>query len=180
MCLRLTVAARTYTTRSLRTQSYNIRDLDWAFVSTLDAGSWFAPEFAGERVPLLREGLDFARAVGILAYLDVKSTATGPEGLGAIASILEEYQDISQRIIVGVWSELALANANAVRLQQLSQLSFIGSLPPAQAAFEGFIALNRELSFCTSHPLLIYCITLLSFLRSDGAKSRTFSPAGIA
>lgn len=127
-----------------RSQSYNIRDLDWAFVSTLDAGSWFAPEFAGERVPLLREGLDFARTVGILAYLDVKSTATGPEGLRAIASILEEYQDISERVIVGVWSELALADANAARLPDLSKLSFIGSLPPAQSAFERFIGLNRE------------------------------------
>ena len=133
----------------MQPQSYNIRDLDWAFVSTLDAGSWFSPEFAGERVPLLREGLDFARTVGCLAYLDVKSTATGPEGLGAIATILEEYRDITQRVVVGVWSEAALADANAARLPELSQLSFIGSLPPAQAAFERFIALNRKLYACS-------------------------------
>ena len=134
--------------------SYNINDLDWAFVSTLDAGSWFAPEFEGERVPLLREGLDFARATGGLAYLDVKSTATGPEGLAAISQILEEYEDISDRVLLGVWSEGALADANAVGLPQRSQLSFIASLPPAQASFERFIELNREQNFLLAAPRL--------------------------
>ena len=114
---------------------------------------------------MLREGLDFARAVGTIAYLDVKSTATGPEGLGAIASILEEYRDMSQRILVGVWSEVALTDANRVQLPELSQLSFIGALPPAQATFDRFVALNRELytrstvvpCFCThSFPALCW------------------------
>eukprot|EP01045_Picozoa_sp_COSAG04_P006310 COSAG04_NODE_307_length_17238_cov_17.860260_10_plen_157_part_00 len=49
--------------------SYSIASLDWAFVSTLDAGSWFGAEFAGERVPLLREALQFARDAGAIAYL---------------------------------------------------------------------------------------------------------------
>ena len=142
------------------TQSYNIRDLDWAFVSTLDAGSWFSAEFEGERVPLLREGLDFARSVGVLAYLDVKSTATGPEGLRAIASILDEYQDISPQLLVGVWSEAALADANAARLPELSQLSFIGSLPQAQGAFERFIALNRESCRTRGPPFCRACALL--------------------
>jgi predicted peroxiredoxin len=61
--------------------SYNIANLEWSFVSTLDAGSWFGPEFEGERVPLLQEGLDLARETGVLAYLDVKSSATGRAGL---------------------------------------------------------------------------------------------------
>lgn len=30
----------------------------WSVVQTLDAGSWFGPEFAGEKVPLLEEALD--------------------------------------------------------------------------------------------------------------------------
>ena len=124
-------------------------------MSSLDAGSWFAPEFAGERVPLLRDGLEFARAVGMLAYLDVKSTATGPAGLAAIVSVLEEYQDISQHLLVGVWSEEALANANAARLPELSQLSFIGALPPAQASFERFIALNRASRLHLGHHVIV-------------------------
>ncbi len=40
---------------------WNVRDFTLAEIKRLDAGSWFAPEFAGERVPTLRE---WVRAVG--------------------------------------------------------------------------------------------------------------------
>ncbi len=35
-----------------------VPELDFATVRALDAGSWFAPEFTGERVPTLREALE--------------------------------------------------------------------------------------------------------------------------
>jgi glycerophosphoryl diester phosphodiesterase len=118
--------------------SYNIANLEWSFVSTLDAGSWFGPEFEGERVPLLQEGLDLARETGVLAYLDVKSSATGRAGLAAIERVLEQYRDIKEQVIVGVWSEGALADAVAVGLPELSSLSFIGSVPLAAAQYIRF------------------------------------------
>ncbi len=40
---------------------WNVRDFTLAEIEQLDAGSWFAPEFAGERVPTLAE---WFRAVG--------------------------------------------------------------------------------------------------------------------
>ncbi|WP_121257264.1 glycerophosphodiester phosphodiesterase [Nocardioides ferulae] len=40
---------------------WNVRDFTLAEIRRLDAGSWFAPEFAGERVPTLAE---WVRAVG--------------------------------------------------------------------------------------------------------------------
>lgn len=40
---------------------WNVRDFTLAEIKQLDAGSWFAPEFAGERVPTLAE---WVRAVG--------------------------------------------------------------------------------------------------------------------
>ena len=40
---------------------WNVRDFTLAEIKRLDAGSWFAPEFAGERVPTLAE---WVRAVG--------------------------------------------------------------------------------------------------------------------
>ena len=35
-------------------------ELDWAYLSTLDAGSWFDPKFAGLRIPTLEEVLTWA------------------------------------------------------------------------------------------------------------------------
>jgi glycerophosphoryl diester phosphodiesterase len=40
---------------------WNVRDFTLAEIKQLDAGSWFAPEFAGERVPTLEE---WVQAVG--------------------------------------------------------------------------------------------------------------------
>ena len=37
---------------------WNVRDFTLAEIKQLDAGSWFAPEFAGERVPTLAEWVD--------------------------------------------------------------------------------------------------------------------------
>ena len=56
---------------------WNVADFTLAEIRTLDAGSWFAPEFTGERVPTLAE---WGRAVGGRAgmLLEVKSPALYP------------------------------------------------------------------------------------------------------
>lgn len=41
-------------------------------LSKLDAGSWFSDEFAGERVPLLRDALELGRELGIVYQLELK------------------------------------------------------------------------------------------------------------
>lgn len=64
---------------------WNVRDFTLAEIRQLDAGSWFAPEFAGERVPTLAE---WVNAVGNRAgmLLEPKS----PELYPGIASDLDE------------------------------------------------------------------------------------------
>lgn len=41
----------------------------------LDAGSWFGPEFTGERIPVLEEILAFAREADVVFYLELKADA---------------------------------------------------------------------------------------------------------
>jgi glycerophosphoryl diester phosphodiesterase len=61
--------------------------LTLAEIKALDAGSWFAPEFAGERVPTLREALHHVKG---RAGVDIDFKA-GPEDSAArIAAILDE------------------------------------------------------------------------------------------
>jgi glycerophosphoryl diester phosphodiesterase len=50
-----------------------VSDQTVAQLKELDAGSWFGPEYAGERVPTLVEALQAARGKG-LCYLDLKLT----------------------------------------------------------------------------------------------------------
>jgi glycerophosphoryl diester phosphodiesterase len=49
-----------------------VQTMTSADLSKLDAGSWFSPEFAGERVPSLREALELGRELGILYQLELK------------------------------------------------------------------------------------------------------------
>jgi glycerophosphoryl diester phosphodiesterase len=45
-----------------------------AEVRTMDAGSWFGPAFAGERVPTLAEALDHARKIGLSLVVEIKES----------------------------------------------------------------------------------------------------------
>ncbi len=52
-----------------------VRDFTLAQLRELDAGSWFGPEFAGEKIPTLDEILTFAREADVVFYLEIKHEA---------------------------------------------------------------------------------------------------------
>ncbi|MQS09299.1 glycerophosphodiester phosphodiesterase [Streptomyces sp. IF17] len=57
---------------------WQVGDMDLAEVRQLDAGSWFSPEFAGERVPTLRELLRRLDRHGQRLLLEIKAPARYP------------------------------------------------------------------------------------------------------
>ncbi len=52
-----------------------VKDCTLDELRSLDAGSWFGLEFAGERIPTVGEILAFAREADIVFYLELKSGA---------------------------------------------------------------------------------------------------------
>ena len=56
----------------------------------LDAGSWFAPEFASERIPLLRDALMFARENDIIYQLELKVYNRNDEILPKLRKLIDE------------------------------------------------------------------------------------------
>src|SRR5690606_38335740 len=50
-----------------------VRNMTYAELEKLSAGSWFGAEFADERVPRLRDALEFARERGIIYQLELKT-----------------------------------------------------------------------------------------------------------
>lgn len=64
--------------------------LDWAQIAVLDAGSWFDPQFAGERVPRLDDLFALALETGIGLCLEAKGETP--------ASNLEVSRRIAQEI----------------------------------------------------------------------------------
>ena len=49
-----------------------LRQYDWDELGQLDAGSWFAPTFAEERIPLLQDYLALAATLGIKVNIELK------------------------------------------------------------------------------------------------------------
>jgi len=66
--------------------SGRVSDRSLAELRRLDAGGWFAPRFAGERIPTLEEVLDLAPP-GVLLYAEVKDTR--PEMVGRLLPLVE-------------------------------------------------------------------------------------------
>jgi glycerophosphoryl diester phosphodiesterase len=66
-----------------------VSGLDWAEIATLDAGSWFDPRFASERVPRLEELFALAEETGTALCLEAKGE-TLAENLAVSLRIGEE------------------------------------------------------------------------------------------
>jgi len=69
----------------------DIAALTWAEVQSLDAGSWFAPEFAGARVPSLANFL--ARYAALLPLaLEIKADGIECAVIAALAAVREAHE----------------------------------------------------------------------------------------
>jgi len=85
--------ARTTNSRGL------VRDYTLTELRELDAGSWFGPEWAGERLPTLEEILDFARQNDVVFFLEVKAgVAWGVQH--AIVGALREAQEAARVVVL--------------------------------------------------------------------------------
>jgi glycerophosphoryl diester phosphodiesterase len=76
-----------------------VRDYNLIELRELDAGSWFGPQFAEQRIPTLEEILDFAREADIVFYLEIKSEPA----LGlhhALVSALRAPEDAARSVVI--------------------------------------------------------------------------------
>jgi glycerophosphoryl diester phosphodiesterase len=60
-----------------------------AEIATLDAGSWFGPEFAGEPMPSLPDVIDFAKAEGLGLVIEIKERFRVDRLTECLATLLE-------------------------------------------------------------------------------------------
>ncbi|PAD75190.1 phosphodiesterase [Paenibacillus campinasensis] len=67
-----------------------VRNMTYSDIAKLDAGRWFGEEFAGERVPRLREALQFARELGIIYQLELKIYDRDDEIFPKLRALIDE------------------------------------------------------------------------------------------
>lgn len=76
-----------------------IQRLTLAEVRRLDAGSWFASEFIGERIPTLSEILEFTKKHDVVFYLELKPNGFWG-GEHALVSSLRDSAEIPRVVII--------------------------------------------------------------------------------
>ena len=77
----------------------SIHEMTVAEVRRLDAGSWFASEYIGERIPTLEEILEFARRNDVVFYLELKPSGFWG-GEHALISALRESNEIRRVVVI--------------------------------------------------------------------------------
>lgn len=82
-------------------------------IAKLDAGSWFAPEFKGERIPLLSDVLALVAQKGMALNLEIKPTLGWEEPtVRAVVETLKVVWPKDARLLVSSMNTLALDGFN--------------------------------------------------------------------
>lgn len=101
-----------------------VRDHSLDQLSRLDAGSWFGPQFVGERIPSLPEVIRQFRDTGLGLLIEIKSDAADPPD--AAERVLAEVEGVSDdRCIL-----------QSFNLELVSELSRISPRIPTAALVE--------------------------------------------
>lgn len=119
-----------------------VNDLEWSYMAGLDAGSWLDEEFAGERLPLLEDALEWFKGVpdrdNIKVMLDTKNVQ--PLIVPQIAKILSQYPELISNLLVGCWNEDCLRQCMEIIPEVPAYV--ISSLLPPPDSFEDYKSLN--------------------------------------
>lgn len=105
-----------------------VRELTLVQLKALDAGSWFGPEFAGERIPTLREVAAWA-GEDMLLNIELKSTSIPGDGLEEkVISIVREY-GLEQRVVLSSFNPFALWRVKRLASDLHTGLLYASDLP---------------------------------------------------
>ena len=91
-----------------------VRDLTWAELEGLDVGSWFGPDFAGERIPRFADMLDWAKGrMALWGDLKHGFADADDDRLETVAVDLIERAGMAGQVVVSSWDQVALARIRA-------------------------------------------------------------------
>lgn len=76
----------------------NVSSLNFEELKELDVGSWFSPEFAGERIPRLEEVMEFCKGK-INLNIEIKNAGSHSEMPEKVLELIEDYEMEEQCVI---------------------------------------------------------------------------------
>ena len=119
-----------------------VKEYSLADLRQLDAGSWFDPKFAGEKIPSLEEIMAFAKEADVVFYLEVKPAVTwGVEH--ALVSALRRLGEAARAAVLSFDSN---ALANVRRLDRTFICGYLFDTPSPNALAEATRIGARQLA----------------------------------
>jgi glycerophosphoryl diester phosphodiesterase len=92
----------------------NIRDLTWDELRQLDAGDWYDPKFAGERLPRLNEVLQEVKRAGILINIELKTDIFSYPGIEEqVIQLLKQF-DLIEPCIISSFNHYSLVRVSRI------------------------------------------------------------------
>jgi glycerophosphoryl diester phosphodiesterase len=159
-----------------------IHHMTLAEVRRLDAGSWFASEFIGERVPTLTEILEFAKKHDVMFYLELKPNGFWG-GEHALISNLRESGEIP-RVVVISFDPAILASLRKLEPTLMTGLLHDGNIEDPfekaveigarQLAVKGSLVTPNFLKEAHKRDLQVVCWTI-----NSPAHMRMLEAAGV-
>lgn len=159
-----------------------IHDMTLAEVRRLDAGSWFASEFMGERIPTLDEILDFTKKHDVVFYLELKPSGFWG-GEHALISALRDTGEIPRSVVIS-FDPAILAALRKIEPTLMTGLLHDGNLEnpfekaveigARQLAVRGNLVTPNFLQEARKRDLQVVCWTINSL-----AHMRMLAAAGV-
>ena len=147
-----------------------IQQLTLTEARRLDAGSWFASEFIGERIPTLEEILEFARKNDVVFYLEIKPGAFWG-GEHALVGALRNSTEIP-RVLVISFEPAILASIRQIEPTLMTGLLYEGQIEnpfdkaqeigARQLAIRGDLVTPNFLQEAHKRDLQVVCWTINS------------------
>lgn len=160
--------------------------LNLAQTRNFDAGRWFAPEFAGERIPTLEEAIALARSLGLGANIEIKATRGRHRETAArsIPIIARAWADDPDQVLVSSFSTESLSVAKEIAPQIRRGLLMRRRLPGWRDRAERLecfsmhckdsMLTRRVTADMLRHPYHLYCFTV-----NDPARARQLYDWGV-
>ena len=160
-----------------------VHDLTLAELRRLDAGSWFASSFTGERIPTLEEVLEFAKRHDVVFYLEIKPQGSWG-GEHALIGALRESGEIARTVVISFDANI-VSTVRKAEPTLMTGLLYDGQVEkPVEKALEigarqlavrGDLVTPAMIAEAKRNDLQVICWTV-----NHSAHMRMLSSAGVA
>jgi glycerophosphoryl diester phosphodiesterase len=127
-----------------------VKDMTLAELKKLDAGSWYDPTYAGERIPILADLLVWAKdRVGVA--LEIKNGPIYYPGIAEKTTRLVRQHGMERQVILISFDHLVLREAKQIAPEIATGILYVGGLADAVAAARAALAdsLNPHWAYVT-------------------------------